>query len=412
MSIRYWLGRVQPRAQVVTITVTAYDATTTYKVTMGVNVVSVLGSGGTTTTVATALLAALQATQYLEFSDVSWTSSTNVITGTAQTPGKPFTATSSVSGGAGTIGAVTTTTTNTSPNDVGDANNWSAATLPVTGDSIIVENSDVDMLWNLDSFAAADIAAFTRRATHTGKIALPAFNSSGYYEYRATKLSMQTCTALTIEQSPSDGLEHIKIGTGANASAWSIYGQGGGTTLGNEPLWLDGANNSNTLVCDGGSVAIAKLSSDTATLSSIKAVGGSTLNFGTGVTFSSATASLTNCTAYIQSAITTLTTDGNGSTIVTGTATVGTLTINSGKVTYISSGTCTTLTVLAPGAIDYSLDRRARTITNKVVLYEGATFNDPDATVTFGATPAFQVVQGRLAKCNVDLGVNRSYVVS
>lgn len=412
MSTRYWLGRVQPRAQVVTITVTAYDATTTYKITMGVNVVSVLGSGGTTTTVATALLAALQATQYLEFSDVSWTAVGNVITGTAQTPGKPFTATSSVSGGTGTIGAVTTTTTNTSPNDVGDANNWSGATLPVGGDSIVIENSSVDLLWNLDTFSAVDIAAFTRRATHTGKIALSTFNTSGYYEYRPMKLSMQTCTALTIEQSASDGVEHVKISTGTNASAWSIYGQGSGTTLGNEPLWLDGANNSNTLVCDGGAVAIAKLASDTATLSSIKAVGGSTLNFGPGVTFNSATASLTGCTAYIQTNISTLTVDGNGSTIVTGTATVGTLTINSGKVTYISSGTCTTLTILGAGAIDYSLDRRSRTVTNKVVMYEGASFNDPDATVTFGATPAFQVVQGRLAKCQVDLGVNRNYTVA
>lgn len=415
MATRYWKGSVSPRSQVVTITVTAYDAATTYIITIGVNQVSVVGSGGTTTTVATALVAALQATDYPEFQEVSWTSSGAVITGVANTPGVPFTATSSVSGGAGTIGAVTTTITNTSPNDVGDANNWSAATLPTSGDSVVVENTDIAMLWRCETFASTDIVSWIVRSSMTGRIGLPTYNDNGYVEYRTTTMQLQTCTTLYIEQADNLGEGEQKFYTGTNAAAVTVIGNGNGT-LGEEVLWLSGANNSNTLENNGGSVAVAALDSDTATIATLNATDGSVTRCGLGVTFNSATVKATNSTLDLRSNVTTLTVDGSASSLTCwNTMTVTTLSLTSPCV-YNSSGTITTLNLYVTdsgdaagvGSIDFSQDRTARTITNTVNMYRGTTFNDPNTTVTLSATPKIQMVQCRYGDVTIDRGINVS----
>lgn len=419
MSTRFWLGRVSPRAQVVTITVTGYDASTTYIVTIGVNRISVLGSGGTTTTVATALTTALQDTQYQEFQEISWESSGAVITGTANTAGVPFTAVSSISGGAGTIGAVTTTVTNTSPNDIGDANNWSSATLPVTGDSIVVENGSAAMKWRLDTFAAADIASWITRASFTAPTALPTVNENGYVEYRPTTISLQTCTVLYLEQAANLGVGDQKFNVGANACALTVIGQGTGS-IGEEVLWFAGTSTSNTIESDGGSIAIAALDSDTAGLTTLNATNQSTIRSGIGTTFTTATAKLTNSTFDVRTAIATLTVDGAGSSLTCwGTMTVTTLSLTSPCV-YNSSGTITTLNLLATdsgdaagvGSIDFSQDRSARTITNAVNMYAGTTFNDPNGTVTLSGTPDIQLVQCRVGDVSLDLGINRGLSIT
>jgi len=88
-----------------TMTITAYDAATTYKVTIGGADVTQVGTGGTTTTTATALTTALNGSTNSNFTPITWTSAANVITGTHDTEGVSYTPTTSVSGGAGTFGA-------------------------------------------------------------------------------------------------------------------------------------------------------------------------------------------------------------------------------------------------------------------------------------------------------------------
>ena len=184
MATRQWTGQSAPNVkQVSTITVTAYDAATTYRITMNGKILGVLGSGGTTTTVATALTAALAASEDPEFQEVDWSSSAAVITATARTAGTPFIATSSVSGGAGTIGAVTAVTANSSRNDAANALNWSGGVVPTTGDTALFDVGDVDCLWNLGSaFSAADLAVVMVRDTYAGRISLPVYSDSGIFE--------------------------------------------------------------------------------------------------------------------------------------------------------------------------------------------------------------------------------------
>jgi len=88
-----------------TITLTAYDAATTYKVTIGGADVTQIGTGGTTTTTATALTTALNASADANFTPITWTSSGAVITGIHDVPGTAYVPTTSKTGGTGTIGA-------------------------------------------------------------------------------------------------------------------------------------------------------------------------------------------------------------------------------------------------------------------------------------------------------------------
>ncbi|MGH2437495.1 MAG: hypothetical protein ACRDFA_10920, partial [bacterium] len=87
MATKRWLGTAVAVAQISTVTITAYDIATSYKVTIGGVTVSVVGQGGTTTTTATALKNALAASTHPYFDGITWTSATNVVTGTADVAG-------------------------------------------------------------------------------------------------------------------------------------------------------------------------------------------------------------------------------------------------------------------------------------------------------------------------------------
>lgn len=404
---------------VVTITVSGYDVTTTYAVTIGVNRVSVLGSGGTTTTVATALAAALSATEYAEFREIGWESSGAVITGTASTAGTPFTAVSSVTGGAGTIGAVTTTVTNTSPNDVGDANNYSSVTLPISGDTLVIENGEESLKWNLDALAAVDLASLIVRASFTGDIALPTDNENGYVEYRATELALSTCTLLYEEQADNLEAGSRRYNVGSNACTAAFIGSGNGT-LGQEVTWLRGTSTTNAIEANGASLAIAALDSHAAGLGTLNMVNGAVVRCGLGTTFTTATVKVTNSTLDVRSNIATLTVDGASSSLTCWNAmTVTTLSLT-GPCTYNSSGTITTLNLYVTdsgdaagvGSIDFSQDRTARTITNAVNMHRGTRFNDPNGTVTLSGTPDIQPVNCRWKDLDIDVGMNRGISVT
>lgn len=91
--------------QVSTFTITAYDAATTYKITIGGFDVTQVGTGGTAAMTAQAFATALNDSVNANFTPITWSSSGAVITGKADVGGVAFTPTTSVTGGAGTIGA-------------------------------------------------------------------------------------------------------------------------------------------------------------------------------------------------------------------------------------------------------------------------------------------------------------------
>lgn len=410
MSTRYFKPAQLKQAQVVTVTLTGYDATTTYKITIGNITVSVLGVGGTVATTAAALLTALTNSQAGEFLEVTWSVNSATITGTAVTAGTPFTATSSVSGGAGTIGSVTTTTVNKSPSDFGDSVNWD--TFPVSGDSLVIENCNIPILWNLDALSAIDIADAKIRGTFTEAAALPKHNADGdYEEYRPTEMTFGTCTALY--QVEANGLQpgSRKFNVGANACTAQFFGAGNGA-IGSEVTWFRGTNAANVVRINGASVAIAPISSMTAVIATLAMIAGAVARCGPGAG-TLATVTLDASTLDVQTPITTLTAQGGSNILCRQAMTIGTANLYGSTLIYNSSGTITTLTLgsqVSAGAIDFSGDTRAVTITNLVNAYVGSNFNDPGSRVTLSA--GIKVPKGKLSQIAFDNGIDRTYTVS
>lgn len=171
MATKYWLGSASAVAQVSTIQITAYSASTTYKVTIGGVSVSVVGSGGTVNTVATALQSALAASTHPYFTAITWTKATDTVTATATIAGVPFVATSSATGGAGSIGAVTAVTASSGPNDWSTAANWSTGVVPASTDTVIFSNSSVNVCWGLSTSITA-VTEIRVDQSYTGRIGL------------------------------------------------------------------------------------------------------------------------------------------------------------------------------------------------------------------------------------------------
>jgi hypothetical protein len=193
MATVFWVGNAPNISQVDTLTVSVAGVGGTITAIMGVapytvSVVYTVVTGDTTSTAATALAALLSAsTAPPQFSDATYSVTNNVITATAATPGTPFTLTASSGGGATMTRAAVTA--NSSQSDVNAAANWNragAAAIPQAADAVIVANSTVPLLWNLDQLAAVAFASFTRFQNFTGTIGLPENNPAGYPEYRPT----------------------------------------------------------------------------------------------------------------------------------------------------------------------------------------------------------------------------------
>ena len=77
---------------------------------------------------------------------------------------------------------------------------------------------------------------------------------------------------------------------------------------------------------------------------------------------------------------------------------------------YKGTGTITTLTVSGAGEADFSQDMRAKTITNVVQLYAGATIDDPYGVVAL--TNGFKPNRCTIADVALNFGPNRTFTVA
>lgn len=143
MATKHSVNVAKAVAQVATVQVTAFDASTTYKLTVnGVDIVSLLGVTDADGTAA-ALSSAWNLSTHPYATGITASVATDTVTLTADEAGLPFTVTSSVAGGTGTIGSVTTTTAATGPNHFDDADNWSDGAIPANGDIVTITRGAV-----------------------------------------------------------------------------------------------------------------------------------------------------------------------------------------------------------------------------------------------------------------------------
>jgi hypothetical protein len=422
MTVNRWIGSAPAISQVTRVTIGTYDATTTYAVTINGKVLSVLGTGGSATSTATALLAALVAaaanqTAYPEFAEISWTASGAVVTATANTPGLPFALTASVSGGTGTISSMTPTSSS-GPTDVSLAANWSAG-LPANGQDVYVDGNTPSLLYNLGALSAVTLNSLTIAAAFSGQaqIGLPAFNQSGYEEYRPLYLALPATTVF-VGQGAGSGSGLIRLDSGSVATTVLVYATSTNSIeSGAEPLRWKGTNASNVLQVTAGVVGIARLAGESATLATLdvgytsSVASDSTVVTGSGATVGTILQTGGSLTLY--GGFTSIEMEDGTCTVLpgpAGTENETTVSVDGGKFFLSSPGAVTNCTVGSSGTLDTSQDARSKTITNTLLLYKGATVNDPAGKLILSG--GFQTVRCRLADVSLNFGLNRSFTVT
>lgn len=269
------------------------------------------------------------------------------VTLTADTAGIPQSVTLGASG-TGTV-SKTATTANVGINDVQFPDNWSEGAIPTTGDDVVLESGNVDLLYrlNLSSVAIGDFIAEPGCQSNIGRLEF------GKYQY--------------LRLDP-DGFEYrgggrrclFDLGS-ANISPFiESFGQ---PFSQNQPaLFLKGSNLATAEIARG-SVGIGFLDDDTATVDTVLAGSGQPgdviLYLGSGVTLSTAL-TLSSGSALVQCAMPTATVAKGGTLTTRGTGGITTKLNCHGLVYANSSGTIAEADV--KGVLDFTQDRTARTI--------------------------------------------------
>lgn len=400
MATRVWIGAVRPVKQVTQwLFGGTWETTDIVNVTIGSKVVSVVGGSATITTVVDTVVTALNAAADGEFSEITWSRSGNYLVGTADDFGIPFTCTVSttetgggaadaqtIDGAASSVG--TDTTACTGPNFANVAGNWSGATLPVDGDTVIFADSSVDCLYGLDNNGVTP-AEILFDSSYTGMIGLPIYNENGYYEYRERFLKYcnsgdATTTLVTVGQGEGTGSSRIKLNAGTGRCTVTVLNTDDPEVQGEMSFEFLGTHASNEVNVSRGYVGLANAAGTSATIPTLR-VGyvdsidsDSNVLCGSGATLTTVTQ--TGGTLETRSNITTLTQNGGEHNRNGGTTT--TVTLNGGELIYNTTGTLTTLVVAGTGKANFSADLRPKTVTN-LTVNAGTGLMDPHGVVTY-----------------------------
>lgn len=430
MPTTIWSPNQAAIAQVETYTFSAPNSVgNTYNATLNGKTVTYNSiSGDTAALAATGLYNLLNANTGIaaEFTEITFSNpSSGVLTATAKVPGTPFAnlTIGGVSGqglvlstGNGLANGISTahTTANKSPSDVFDVQNWLRVTapapgvraIPVNGDDVVVRDSSVPLLWNLDRLAAVQFATYNRYQSFEGTIGLPEINDGGYIEWRPTYWWFSGPTGSV----PAGGLAMVLgLGTGKGpgrerynlqSSPYTLTCLASGQAIDAYAIRILGVATGNTFTALGGvSLGIATSGGEISNLTSSTVDGGATVEIGSGVTWTAASTLTTfGGTVVFGSAPATIA--GNSGTQFTFTTTGltwATITLQGNcTMNWLCGGIITTLTMSVGCSLDKSGDARALTITNHTVDGDSCFFNDPLNAITYtnAGTVKQQVEQG------------------
>lgn len=401
MSTRKWQGDAVDIAQVDTITIAltwATNDTATISIN-GKDLILTVGATVTTTAIATAIKEMINgdtitgdATRNTtgdnieEFAELTATVNGSVVTVTADTKGVPFTMTATENtAGSGTATRAASVAV-AGPALFDDPDNWSASTVPVDNDTVDMENSDRDLIYNL-SQSGIGLTTFNIKQSYEGHIGLPTWNANGYYEYRPDYLSIgdaAIATTINIGQGEGNGSERIKINQNTAQTTLNIFNTGSPAEDGVPAVLFLGTHASNVANVMRGSVGFAVFSGETTTIATLRigsedgTTGDTFVVCGSGVTL---TTVVQNGGSFTSScAITTVTINAGTWLAYAGAVT----TINARNCTIIwnSSATIATYNGDSDSVLDAEQDERAFTITN-CTLKKGATIKNRKRRITF-----------------------------
>lgn len=342
------------------------------------------------------------------FSEVTATEDdVDTLTFTARVAGKPFTVSKATTSAAGTI-VQTTTVANSSKSDWENALNWSLGIVPVAADDVILEESNIDMLFNLDQSAVAH-NSITVRQSFTGRLGLPEINNDGsiaYAEYRDTSLKT---ASLDIKSGTGEGTGsgRIKIDSVAtNNVVIDVQNTGSAedTALG-AFIWK-GTGAGNIFTAQAGEVGLGVIALDNATISVLDVIDANVIHL-------NGTADATNVlgtgTLKSDATIVDLIQKGDATTTLTGvlSGAGSSIVIEKGTVIDHTTGAVIDLTVMKGGIYDLETSEQAsRTVTNKATFHIGSDIRDPLGLLDF--TAGYTIPGGERADITATFGKDRS----
>ncbi len=372
MATRSFSGNAIATAQVNTITPANVNIGNTFTATINGKGVTFTATAATVANVTAGLVAAIALADIPEFDELTFTDSTTLITVTGAA-GVPFTQTSGATGGTATFTTATTTACS-GPNFANIAANWSGTTLPVDGDTIVLDVPDIDILYGLDNNGVTP-AAIKRYQSFNGQIGLPETNENDYPEYREKYLKYgnsgdATVIAVDLGLGAGDGPRLERWSFGSSAATINISGTGQPSTNYGKACQISGSGAIDVNVTRG-SVAFAQLATETAAIDELR-IGYQQsqdsdvdLYCGPGCTINTVIKS--GGIAEFNSLIDTSLTNYAGQTTINGTGNVDQLNIYGGVVYYNTSGTLGGNTVVSvDNGLDFSRDVRAKTVTNQI----------------------------------------------
>lgn len=398
-ATRRWLGHAVAVAQVNTVTPTAVNLAT-YTITINAKNVSYTADASATVAEITAgLTTAFNASTAPEFTEITAVDGTTLVTLTADTAGYPFTNTSSASAG---TNVTATTTAATGPYHWDAATNWSSATVPVSTDDVVIENTSVPILYGLAQ-SGVTLTSLTIPQSFTGTIGLPQRNTNGYDEYRATYLAI-SATTCTIGRGDGTGSGRLALDTGSNACTLIVVATGSTLETGLEALLWKGTHASNAANIFGGSVGLAVRAGETASTPNLRVMGG-TVRCGSGLTIT--TKDQSGGTLTTSSNIGTSCTQNGGIHYHT-SGTLATTQIDGGVLYYSAPNNITTMNVGSGGTVDFSQDLRAITCTT-CNLYAGGTIRDTQGRVTW--TNGIDLERCSIEDVTIDVGAHKKLTI-
>lgn len=265
MATAYWIGAAPETAGVITLTPGSVSATDTFTVTFANGRAFTFTSvAGTVAEVCTGLVALLAASDDPLVAELTYEDDVTLITVTGP-PGKSFFLTPSSSGGSLTANTVTAAT---GPNWWTNVKNWDAGAAPGNGDTVIIDNSDVSILYGIDatSVGAITLAELRIGAGFTGDIGLPEQDAEGYLNtgYRVTYLEAPA-TLVNIGQGVGNGSGRLKLNQGSVATTVTVYSTGQPKESGVESVVWVGTNANNVVNVLSGSVGVCVVPSVSST---------------------------------------------------------------------------------------------------------------------------------------------------
>ena len=398
-------------------------------ITIGNKAITVVAGSTVAATVATtiydAVVDAIATGNYPEFAELSWDNDTSAVITATGPAGVPFTAvgtTTETGGGAADAQTFVNASTNSltsspigsGPNWASVAANWSGGAVPVSGDLVIIADSEIDILYGLTALTSPGVELLTGSridASYTGRIGLPLINENGYEEYRDRyfQMGMAANATIFIGQGPGQGSSRIYLDYEiADALTIRVFSTGQPESPDDEALRIICVDAANVIEMTQGSVGLAREPGQVSTVATVKVEpldpqSDATFRAGSGCTL--ATLIANGGTIETDCALTTVTLMAGVWTHTGGAIGAGGITNTAGTIIDLSNGAITFYIGREERVYDHRGDFRAKTYT-AVDLYPGATWLDPNAAANT-YTAGIDLNQGRLEEFTIDVGPNR-----